>query len=598
MDPPAHAPAISRTDAEEEEQADDQLEASVTVVAATAGKKRPAPSYALVTPNDSSSSLQQQQQQQQQQQDDAYRQSNSNSSKKQRTLDGSVHDSSLQQRGASSRVARRSLSLQLEDQHPGEELVEEPPETGTIHSISCTNFMCHKNFHVELNRHVNFICGNNGSGKSAILAAIQICLGAGARQTHRGNRLLDLVRRSDDPHEGPGRTARIRVTVCNQGTDAYRPDLYGQRITVERTISAQSNGYRLLDENGVRRSNSKKDLVEMLDTMCILVDNPVVVLDQEESKKFILGHSSDKFDFFCKATELERTDNAYVHTEGTVGEMEVAVYRIQENLQEARERVQQLQKKWEEHQALGRLEGKLLQLNTYWTWAYFNTLDQEYTQAIEERNVGQRKVERKQTEIVQTQQAVEKSRQDEQTRTERVEELASGANELAQEQRELEDELREASAPCRKIEQQLKALDRQQKAASQQLKRAKKELQQARSEIIAKASAKESEVARLTALLEETEQELATVRGRVEPVKDALVERRNACEAKDEPIQHAKDRVSAVQKQLRGVDDTLRSLRSSSGGNSVAVFGPRVAALAKLVSFALRLIRSFRLLNE
>ena len=587
MDPPA----ISRTAAEEEEPADDQLEASATVVAAT-GKKRPAPSSALVTPNDSSSSLQQQQQQQQ---DDVYRQSNSNSSKKQRTLEVSVHESSLQQRGASSRVARRSLSLQLEDQHQGEELViEEPPETGTIHSISCTNFMCHKNFHVELNRHVNFICGNNGSGKSAILAAIQICLGAGARQTHRGNRLLDLVRRSDDPHEqpggGPGRTARIRVTVCNQGTDAYRPDLYGQRITVERTISAQNNGYKLLDENGVRRSNSKKDLVEMLDTMCILVDNPVAVLDQEESKKFILGHSSDKFDFFCKATELERTDNAYVHTEGTVGEMEVAVYRIQENLQEARERVQRLQKKWEEHQALGRLEGKLLQLNTYWTWAYFNTLDQEYTQAIEDRNVGQQQVERKQTEIVQTQQAVEKSRQDEQTRTERVEELASDANELAQQQRELEDALREASAPCRKIEQQLKALDRQQKAASQQLKRARKELQQARSEIIAKASAKETEVARLTALLEETEQELATVRGRVEPVKDSLVERRNACEAKDEPIQHAKDRVSAVQKQLREVDDTLRSLRSSSGGNSVAIFGPRVAALAKLVSLALRLI--------
>ena len=56
------------------------------------------------------------------------------------------------------------------------------------------NFMCHRNLVVELGRNINFINGANGSGKSAILAALQICLGARAKFTHRANKLTDLIR--------------------------------------------------------------------------------------------------------------------------------------------------------------------------------------------------------------------------------------------------------------------------------------------------------------------------------------------------------------------------------------------------------------------
>ena len=72
------------------------------------------------------------------------------------------------------------------------------PEAGVIQKIHVENFMCHRKFTVELCRNVNFIYGQNGSGKSAILAAIQICLGAGARRTHRARNLKDLVRKGRD----------------------------------------------------------------------------------------------------------------------------------------------------------------------------------------------------------------------------------------------------------------------------------------------------------------------------------------------------------------------------------------------------------------
>jgi structural maintenance of chromosomes protein 6 len=105
-------------------------------------------------------------------------------------------------------------------------------------------------------------------GKSAVLAAIQICLGAGARKTHRARNLKDLVRKDSTTSAMPS-CAKIRVTLLNHGSDAYNHHVYGDTITVERTIALSGgyNGYKLLDHNGVERSRAKKDLDDMLDNL-------------------------------------------------------------------------------------------------------------------------------------------------------------------------------------------------------------------------------------------------------------------------------------------------------------------------------------------
>ena len=94
-----------------------------------------------------------------------------------------------------------------------------PAEAGVIQEVYVENFMCHRKLSVKLCRNVNFIHGQNGSGKSAILAAIQVCLGAGARRTHRARNLKDLVRKE----AGADCTgAKLRVTLLNRGADGYR----------------------------------------------------------------------------------------------------------------------------------------------------------------------------------------------------------------------------------------------------------------------------------------------------------------------------------------------------------------------------------------
>lgn len=50
-----------------------------------------------------------------------------------------------------------------------------------------TNFMCHSNLAVEFHSRVNFLVGSNGSGKSAVLAALVLGLGGNARATNRSS---------------------------------------------------------------------------------------------------------------------------------------------------------------------------------------------------------------------------------------------------------------------------------------------------------------------------------------------------------------------------------------------------------------------------
>lgn len=69
-------------------------------------------------------------------------------------------------------------------------------------------------------RHVNFITGANGSGKSAIVAAIQLCLGSSAKRTGRGTNLASLIR------DGAQSGAVLRVKLINEGDEVLLSVLF------------------------------------------------------------------------------------------------------------------------------------------------------------------------------------------------------------------------------------------------------------------------------------------------------------------------------------------------------------------------------------
>ncbi|OWA51538.1 hypothetical protein BV898_16017 [Hypsibius exemplaris] len=68
---------------------------------------------------------------------------------------------------------------------------------GSIKRVRLINFMCHSELTVDFGTQVSFVTGHNGSGKSAILAAIVAGLGARANATNRGGKISDLIKHGE-----------------------------------------------------------------------------------------------------------------------------------------------------------------------------------------------------------------------------------------------------------------------------------------------------------------------------------------------------------------------------------------------------------------
>ncbi len=101
--------------------------------------------------------------------------------------------------------------------------------------------MCHSSLIIELEDHVNFITGQNGSGKSAILTALCVAFGIKARGTQRASSLKDFIK------NGCG-YGSVSVDIKNEGEDAFKPPLYGKVITVERRITETTQTFCMKDE--------------------------------------------------------------------------------------------------------------------------------------------------------------------------------------------------------------------------------------------------------------------------------------------------------------------------------------------------------------
>jgi chromosome segregation ATPase len=188
-----------------------------------------------------------------------------------------------------------------------------PTDSGIIEEIRCVNFMCHVNLVITLGPLINFIIGHNGSGKSAVLTALQICLGGKATATNRAQNLKSLIKEGEDH-------SSVQVRIKNQGPLAFKPHMYGKSILVERHFSITgSSGFKLRDENGKVVTTKKAELEDILDAFSMQIDNPMNVLTQDMARQF-LNHSTprDKYKFFLAGTQLETLHRDYQQIESSL----------------------------------------------------------------------------------------------------------------------------------------------------------------------------------------------------------------------------------------------------------------------------------------
>ncbi|KAL8998456.1 MAG: hypothetical protein Q9169_002493 [Polycauliona sp. 2 TL-2023] len=213
-------------------------------------------------------------------------------------------------------IEEQESTFRSQQQNSGS-LGNTPADNGILESVTCSNFMCHNFLEVPLGPLINFIIGHNGSGKSAILTAITICLGGKATATNRGQSLKSFIKQGKD-------SATLIVKIKNKGDSSYQSEVYGDSILVERhfTRSGTSN-FKLKSATGRLISTRKADLEEICDYFALQIDNPMNVLTQDMARQFLSNSTpQDKYKFFMKGTQLEHLDGDYLQIEQSIDRMD------------------------------------------------------------------------------------------------------------------------------------------------------------------------------------------------------------------------------------------------------------------------------------
>ncbi|KAJ8356924.1 hypothetical protein SKAU_G00197180 [Synaphobranchus kaupii] len=259
-------------------------------------------------------------------------------------------------------------------------------EVGLVESIFLRNFMCHSLLGpYPFGDNVNFVIGNNGSGKSAILTALIVGLGGKATSTNRGSSLKGFVKEGES-------SADVSITLRNRGQDAYKPEVFGPAIIVELRISREGlRTFKLKSKMGQLVSTKKEELVSILDHFNIQVDNPVSMLTQEMSKHFLHSKGEgDKYKFFMKATQLEqmKEDYTYIMKTKTITENNIKTH--EECLYDLKRKYLEKEDKYQSLASLDEMHTKLEELQHQMAWALVAEMEKE-VKPMGERIVGQEK---------------------------------------------------------------------------------------------------------------------------------------------------------------------------------------------------------------
>lgn len=162
---------------------------------------------------------------------------------------------------------------------------------GLIRAVYLENFLCHSRLSFTFGPQMNFIIGHNGSGKSAVLTALVVVLGGKSNSTGRANGVKDFVKSGTDK-------ALVRVTLRNDGMDPFKYEEFGDSIDIERSITKEGQTQYKIKGHGKQKALTGKQarvtLGQILDHFDVQVDNPMTVLNQDQSRHFLANADEGK----------------------------------------------------------------------------------------------------------------------------------------------------------------------------------------------------------------------------------------------------------------------------------------------------------------
>ncbi|KAM0788856.1 hypothetical protein ACM66B_002941 [Microbotryomycetes sp. NB124-2] len=442
-----------------------------------------------------------------------------------------------------------------------------PDRAGSIEEVHLENFMCHRLVTVKFGTQINFLVGNNGSGKSAILTGITMALGGTAKLTNRASKMGEFVYHGES-------SSRIQVRMKNKGEDAFQHHVYGDSIIVERRILASTgaSSYKIMAADKTVVETKKHVLETILDHWNIQVDNPMTVLSQDQSRQFLASAtSSDKYNFFLRGTLLAQLVDEYEVLRNNLDQMEEAMGRKSEVLPElkdayaaARTRAKDAEKAISEQERVERLRKE-------WAWSEV-TESEVQVQRCEEIIAGEqallepcrKQIEQWETEIKAAEEDINGAREAVAEQTAKIEEASPRFDEVQRQIAHASDRALAHKADERKTNEVLKRLQDSIDSYKQKIEAEKirlgRNIQAEQQAIVDKIETLQQEVNECSLKIRKGREISAQITEKMQPFREQLPD--------------IKEQIANAMVELEKKQATLRTMQAV-GSNRMLAFGSR-----------------------
>ncbi|KAL8986145.1 MAG: hypothetical protein Q9177_004240 [Variospora cf. flavescens] len=430
-------------------------------------------------------------------------------------------------------------------------------DNGILESVSCTNFMCHGYLEVALGPLINFIIGHNGSGKSAVLTAITICLGGKATATNRGQSLKSFIKEGTE-------AAVLSVKIKNKGESAYQTDVYGDAIIVERHFTRSgTSSFKLKNSLGRLISTKKADLEEICDYFALQIDNPMNVLTQDMARQFLSNSTpQEKYKFFMKGTQLEHLDGDYLQIEGNLDIIDQGLATLLADLgqyEEAARKAKATLAMSEKHESLRK---KITNMSQQMAWSQVEEQEQKLAKADEELvkitdKIGNAK--QKADQCSETYDAADRGFREADGVVKDLQLSLAPHDERKDQAKEEHDK---AKADAMIVQTEQRSIKDYMKQSNERIKRAEKDIQE---ELRRLEEVNGGSNARLLAEIEEKRSELAEARSRMDNHEGGLqhleTEHRHALQK----LEKSKEPIPRQRKEVQECEERLNRLARDKG---------------------------------
>lgn len=248
--------------------------------------------------------------------------------------------------------------------------------SGILEAVQLDRFMSHDCFEYRLGRNINIVNGPNGSGKSAIVAALQIGLGARASATERGSKIEDHIMHNKD-------SAIITIRIHNSKPEpndltpdlSFKHERYGSKIIIERKLVRKgSSSWAVKDYRGRSAvlgdgETARSEVRDIVDHFGFMVDNPVAILTQTKSKAFLAKcRPAEHFKLYKAATLLGPLEKELSATVEVGNGLKNDILLKKKEMPRAEKKLDALENAHKEAQELKHIDQRIADTETLFAW--------------------------------------------------------------------------------------------------------------------------------------------------------------------------------------------------------------------------------------